>query len=286
MFFKQKKYELAFIEAVQGSKLSDGKWIVHKVINPYVKEKWFADPFILDYNDCEIILLVEEMDFKINRGRIAKLIIDRNNYSIKELKILLDLNTHLSFPAIERIGNDVYVYPENSESGSLSIFKYDDQNDRLEFISTLISEPLTDAIMRTIDGSRYLFSTKKPTPNGECLHIYKSANDRFEDYQIVTFIDSSARSAGNWFFEDDSWIRPAQDCNGYYGIGLVFQKVICERGKFKFIEVNRIKHPVGYDGLHTFNKYKEMCIIDYRKPVYPFIYYLCKSLIDIIYKKL
>lgn len=66
-----------------------------------------------------------------------------------------------------------------------------------------------------------------------CLHIYKSANDRFEDYQIVTFIDSSARAAGNWFFEDDSWIRPAQDCNDYYGIGLVFQKVICERGKFR-----------------------------------------------------
>ena len=284
LFFKKKRYELAFIEAVHGSKISDCKWVVHKVINPYRKEKWFADPFILDYNDNEIIVLVEEMDFTINRGRLAKLIINRSDYIIKDLKILHDLDTHLSFPAIERIGNEVYVYPENSDSGKLCIYKYNDQDDKLECMQILVNEPLTDTIMRTVDGRKYLFSTKKPDPNGKHLYIYKNVNDKFENFQIVTFTDFSARSAGDWFFEENSWIRPAQDCNGYYGIGLVFQKVIYENGLFRFEEINRIKHPSGYDGLHTFNKYKEICVIDYRKPLYPFIYYPCKFVIDIIHK--
>lgn len=283
-FYKKKIYELAFIEPVDNSKFSDCKWHIHKVVNPYIKEKWFADPFILSYDNEKIVVLVEEMDFKINRGRIAKLIIDRNCYTIIDIKILLDLPMHLSFPAIERIGEDVYVYPENSASGHLLKYKYNIETDEMSLEGIMVNEPLTDAIKRRCNGMEYVFSTQMPNPNGNTLYIYKKVNDDFVLFQKKVFADNTARGAGDWFEEDDRIIRPAQDCNGYYGIGLAFQEVNFDGDKFNFKEIIRIKHPKGYDGMHTFNKYKDLCIIDYRRPVYPYVYYPCKLISDIIRK--
>ena len=283
-FYKMKIYELAFIEPVANSNYSDCKWNVRKVINPYIKEKWFADPFILSYDNDKIIVLAEEMDFKINRGRIAKLIIDRNDYTIKEIKILLDLPTHLSFPSIERIGENIYIYPENSASGSLLKYKYNLKTDQLSFVEVMLEEKLTDAILRNYNGSDYLFSTRMPYPNGNTLYIYKKENNAFVLVQKEVFYDNTARGAGDWFLENDKFVRPAQDCNGYYGLGLVFQEVRFDGDKFYFNEINRIRHPKGYDGMHTFNIFGDLCVIDYRRPVYPFIYYPCKFISDIIRK--
>ena len=75
------------------------KWIS----NGIYKNKWFADPFILDFDDKKITLLVEEFDYSIHRGRIARLVIDRNSWTITDCKIILDLGTHLSFPMEGRL---------------------------------------------------------------------------------------------------------------------------------------------------------------------------------------
>ena len=45
---------------------------VNVVKNPY-KNKWFADPFILEEDENVIHFLVEEFDDSIGRGRIARL---------------------------------------------------------------------------------------------------------------------------------------------------------------------------------------------------------------------
>ncbi|MAB95069.1 MAG: hypothetical protein CMC98_03075, partial [Flavobacteriales bacterium] len=89
------------------------------------KNKWFADPFILNMTENEIDLLVEEYDNKIKKGRIAKLVISRNNLRLISMKIVLDLESHLSFPAIYRVDNEVYVCPENSQSGGYFRYTYD-----------------------------------------------------------------------------------------------------------------------------------------------------------------
>ena len=286
-FYKKKVYELAFIEPAIGTKITDCDWNIRKVVNPFHQEKWFADPFILGYDDKTVEVLVEVMEYKINRGKIAKLKIDRKDYIIKDVKILLDLPTHLSFPAIKRIDKDIYIYPENSASGSLDLYKYNPESENLDFIENIIKEPLTDTIIRNINGREYIFSTKIPDPNGSDLKIYKKSStstDRFDLFQEYHFFDNSARGAGDWFEEGGKVIRPAQDCNGYYGIGLVFQEVRTEDGKFIFHEKSRIRHPKGYDGMHTFNVYGDLCIIDLRRPVYPYIYYPLQEVSKILRK--
>ena len=78
------------------------KWIKHNY-----KDGWFADPFVLDVNDTEIHLLVEEFYKPIQRGRISRLIIDKETNDLKKLDVVLELPSHLSFPAIKRVDNKV-----------------------------------------------------------------------------------------------------------------------------------------------------------------------------------
>lgn len=73
----------------------DVKWIIHKY-----KNSWFADPFVLEVTEKEIILLVEEFYRPINRGRISKLTIDRITNVLLKCDVILELPTHLSFPLI------------------------------------------------------------------------------------------------------------------------------------------------------------------------------------------
>ena len=93
----------------------------HVFRNPY-KNKWFADPFILNMTDNEIRILVEEWYDPIQRGRISRLIVDRSSFELKSNKVVLDTGTHLSFPAIERVGQDIFIHPESSAIGKLESY--------------------------------------------------------------------------------------------------------------------------------------------------------------------
>ena len=84
----------------------DIRWMKHNY-----KDRWFADPFILKVTNDEIIVLVEEFYDPIHRGRISKLTIDKQTYELKKIDVILELNSHLSFPAIFRKDDKIYIYP-------------------------------------------------------------------------------------------------------------------------------------------------------------------------------
>lgn len=220
------KWDLGIAFEAEGHRYDASEWNFHIIKAP--KDRWFADPFILDVTDTVIIVLVEEFSYRINRGRLAKLIIDKETFQLKSMKIVLDLNTHLSFPAILRDGTDIYIYPENSASGSSMLYKYNSEDDSVSVIKQLSNQPLTDAIITKIDDSSYIFTTEIPTQNGNKLSIYTALDD-MESYKLIqniTLFDNTARSAGDIFVDNGKIVRPAQNCNGGYGVGLVFQEII------------------------------------------------------------
>lgn len=63
---------------------------------------FFADPFILNVDDKTIEILVEEFQYKINKGIIVRLLIDLSSYTLIERTIVLECETHLSYPIIYR----------------------------------------------------------------------------------------------------------------------------------------------------------------------------------------
>lgn len=267
------KWDLGIAFEDEGHRYDASEWNFHIIKAP--KDRWFADPFILDVTDTVIIVLVEEFSYRINRGRLAKLIIDKETFQLKSMKIVLDLNTHLSFPAILRDGTDIYIYPENSASGSSMLYKYNSEDDSVSVIRQLSNQPLTDAIITKIDNNFYIFTTEIPTQNGNKLSIY-SALDDMESYKLIQNIilfDNTARSAGDIFVDNGRIVRPAQNCNGGYGVGLVFQEIIKDsKGDFVLKELFRRKPIKNYIGMHTYNQYKGCYIVDLHARRYPYLH--------------
>ena len=242
------------------------------VENPY-KSKWFADPFILEADENHIELLVEEFDSNVRRGRIARIDISLSKNIITDCQIVLDLPTHLSFPAIYRENGKILVAPENSASGAFYIYEYDREKDKLVNQKLLHPEPLTDAIIDQKDGKYRMFATCLPTPNGNCLNEYESDSLMGPYTKKTQFIceGNTARMAGYMIHEKGKTLRPAQDCTHGYGEAvLLFEK----ENVIKRITPTCIK----YSGLHTINTYNGYGIIDLKKYDYYFFVKLLKSL--------
>lgn len=269
------KWDLGIALKSEGHSYNAPEWNFHIVKAP--KNKWYADPFILDVTADNIIVLVEEFTYNINRGRLAKLIIDKKTYKLKSEKIILDLSTHLSFPAILRMRESVYIYPENSASGKNTLYRFNPNNDNLVVVNTLSDLPLTDAIITEIGGHNYLFSTKIPTQNSNELTIYAS-NEKMGSYhpiQSICLPDNTARSAGDIFVDGNRIIRPAQNCNGGYGVGLVFQEVTKDsNGQIAIKELFRKSPYANYIGMHTYNQYKDYVIVDLHARRHPVLHKL------------
>ena len=245
---------------------------IHWISNGKYSGKWFADPFILSYDDKVVTLLVEEFDYHVHRGRLARLLVDRASWTITDCKIILDLPTHLSFPMIWRKEGKVYVCPENFHSGKWDMYEYDEQKEELTLFRTLMNEKLTDATIFEHEGETYLLSTYDPTPNGKLLTIWKMVGESFERVQDVAFDEKIARNAGKIFSWKGKLIRPAQECNQVYGHAMVFQEVSIKDGQFSFIELYRYNptHPTFKVGTHTYNQSEgEMAVIDVKGRRYP-----------------
>lgn len=229
---------------------------------------WYADPFILSVRGDEIQLLVEEFTYSIGRGRIARLRIDPHTMRIVESKILLDLPTHLSFPAIVRQGPDVYVMPENSEASRLCLYRLLD--DELVPHRTLCSLPLTDAVPLSEGGRRLLLATRLPRQNGREMTVLKETAGTWQVCQTLLLDDETARSAGHLFHYHGQLVRPAQDCVHGYGNALVFQRLtFTAEGELRVEEIMRAKPLKGYEGMHTFNTHEGWAVVDLHTRQYP-----------------
>ena len=216
----------------------DVKWIKHKL-----KDSWFADPFVLNVTENEIILLVEEFYKPINRGRISKLTIDKKTNELLRCDVILELPTHLSFPVIIRkdeglkdfikdidLQTDssaepyIYLLPENGESGHLNIYKF------------------------FIDSNRIV--------------RLQSVLDKFDFLKDIPFKENIARMSGSFFKYRDKLIRPTQECNTQYGHAVTLQET--DITNFSFKEIRRLYsvHPTLNIGSHTFNSYKGVIVTD------------------------
>ena len=241
---------------------------LNKVKNPY-SNKWFADPFILEEDSTSIQFLVEEFDYSVGRGRIARILVDKREKEIKECSIILDLPTHLSFPVIYRVDNEIYVHPENSASGASYMYRYDRGVDKLVEPRLIIKQPIADAIIRHVDDSYTMYATRNPNANGCELIEYRSSSlfGPYTEYPPLHFELNTARMAGMFI----GGIRPAQDCYRDYGKAVVLyndKNVQCR------IEPTNWR----YAGIHTFNTLNQTFVIDIKKYDYPLLYKIIRKI--------
>ena len=264
-YIKATKYNIGFLDGDLQSVI-DGAPIKVNWLKHAYKDRWFADPFIMDVTDTEIIVLVEEWYDPIQRGRISKLVVDRETYQLKSLKVMIDEGFHLSFPAITRKPDGIYIQPECGLSRGLVEYKYDAAQDSFVKCGVISDLPLADSVRNSLFGEDLMFSTKLPDANGKELGIYSWDNDT-RQYQIKSyyyFDENISRMAGNFFLCNGEIYRPAQVCLRWYGDAVSIQKVTKTGVLWDFEEIRRIysPHPDLDLGFHTFNEHQGVIVVD------------------------
>lgn len=264
-YIKETRYNIGFIDGDLQA-VMDGKPIKVNWMKHHYKDRWFADPFILDVTDNEIIVLVEEWYDPIKRGRISKLTIDKQTFELKNLKVMIENDFHLSFPAIDRKTDGIYIHPESCAINKLESYKYNPETDSFKKVGTISELPLTDSVCNDYFGQDLMFSTKLPDANGKELGIYywDSEKEQYVFKDLFHFKNNLSRMAGNFFEYKGEFYRPAQVCIKSYGDAVSIQKVSFVNGKWNFKEVQRLYSPnPDLDlGFHTFNLYKDLIVVD------------------------
>ena len=282
-------------ELIANKKIKFVQWLKH----PY-KDRWFADPFIYSVSDTEIIVFVEELLIDKPKGYLVELIVDKQTKKLIDRHILLDLPTHLSYPAYLHYNDKLYVYPENGASGKLSIYEYDVVSHRLVNPVCILDEALADStILQEGDNEFYLIATRVPDVQ-EKAYLYKAVTPMGPFVPIsnepVQIDRHYSRPAGNWFQVDHQQYRPAQDCVKGYGNAISIMAVdslnpYCEHHFFTI-------EPLSFDyhlGTHTINffhteKDETIVVVDgygYLRPILGRIYYskLVRSVIGLLKSK-
>ena len=258
-------------DLVQKQKLNPIRWLTH----PY-RDRWFADPFIYRVTDNEIVVFVEECMIEQPKGIICELVIDKQSLHLKERYVMIELDSHLSYPAILRINDRVYVYPENGASGRLNIYEYDKENHRLVNPICILDEAVADATILENGGRYFMCATKFPHTQ-ERAYIYEASHpfDLFHQVRKDPFqlSRSCSRQGGGWLLLNNKTYRPAQDCGKRYGAALNIMEV--------FINSNEIQErqsfqvgPAGnryHLGLHTLNFQSGICVVDGCGYFFPFL---------------
>lgn len=255
------------------------KWLIHGY-----NDRWFADPFIVAEDEQTYTIFVETYFYDIRRGTIGLIVADKRNFRLLSYKTILYLSTHLSFPCYFYEDGKLYVYPENSRSGCNTLYRFNPETEYLDKVKVQSDLPLTDAVAITTEH-QYLTTTYSQDCNGNQCHVLKYDGTKYVEVDIIYMSDNSARGAGLPFQTfDGRIIRPAQNCNGGYGVGLVFQEVNLKDGKFYLKEINRLSpNDRKYNiGLHTYNHFGDVAIVDGYYEPNKFVEWAFKKVIKLI----
>lgn len=257
-----------------GIKRGDIKWLKHNF-----KDRFFADPFLLDEDENNYYILCEEFLFFEEKGKITLLVVDKNDFYLMERKVIIEEKTHLSFPYCKYKGN--VIIPESSESEKLYEYTINRKTYNIEKKQLILDEGVIDAVIY----DDYLYATKHPNPLSS-MYCYSKA--KYEDKyclpgkKIIKNDLSHSRAAGDFFEINGHVYRAVQDCVGRYGRQSKIVEVVKYGQEYMakdIISINSFENPPYHQTLHTFNVYKDCIIVDGS---YDFLYFPQKF----VYKKM
>lgn len=262
------RWALGFVRGGMDAVMNESNLSVDWVKMP--KDRWYADPFILEVSDDEIQLLVEDYPYATRKGMISLLKIDRSTMEIKSRKTLLELPTHLSFPCILRENGHIYVYPESANSGRLDMYEYHPETETLTFYKTICDDVVWDSCITDLFGERMLF-TAAHNDHYLDIYIWDKEVEKFLPWKQIKSETPNSRMGGQLFEYNGEIYYPAQDCSRNYGSAIDIKRVRMQGGVSidaicKLQSPNK-RYPLG---LHTLNEYKGFVVIDvlgYRYPV-------------------
>ncbi len=243
------------------------------VVIPNTLRYMAADPFLFLHNGTTY-LFAEIFDKKEGIGKLGYAIFDGKKFS--KWKIIISEPYHLSYPNIFEFDGNIYIVPEANESKTVYAYKAVNFPDKWEKISPPIIEgkQLVDTTFLDYNNKHLMFTYDIIPDENKKLYIYElDENVKAELFinESISDDDASARPGGNFFEYNGKIIRVSQNCDGDYGIGVVFSEVeecsenaYCEKKLLEISPKNVNINKKFISGLHTYNANDEIEVIDFH----------------------
>ena len=206
---------------------------------------YWADPF-LAHHDGKDYLFMEEYDYKKGYLVVGEL----DGLVLKRIRIILDEPQHISFPSVNKIGEEWYMAPERCLAGELWIYKATKFPDEWTQVSLVAKGRFDDPIIKEVPGGVQVWATQDNT-----LVVFENMLSLQNEWRVIRREDKPfMRNAGNFIGD----LRPTQDSVPVYGRAI---KIMDGDKPTRSIE------PTWYDGLtgtHTFNVSSKYVVTDGR----------------------
>jgi len=231
---------------------------------------FYADPFPITWQGRTFVFF-EDLDHRVGKGIISAVEF-RDNGPVGEAVPVLEEPWHLSYPFLIEHDGALWMIPESSTHGDVSLYKCVRFPDKWERHATLLSGlELADVTITRHDGLHYLFGAWRDGTGGysDSLAIYYAEHllgPWLPHASNPVLIDrASARPAGNFVTINDKLWRPVQNCADGYGAALALAEVV-ELSPTAFRQNVRhwLKPGPAWPGrkLHTLNRCGRLEVID------------------------
>jgi hypothetical protein len=238
--------------------------------------EWHADPFPVTAGD-ETYLLFEKYEPTQRRGLIACTRLESwDAQSGWDAGTAIDLGCHMSYPAVFTYAGQAYCAPETHVLGGLRIFRMEaDPWHWTQVAHVLRDMALIDSTLFEHGNLWWLMATLSGAGSDTDLHAWYAPSPfgpwTPHGLNPVKSDVRSSRPAGNLFRIGDRLYRPAQDCERGYGTAVVINQIIhLDPNRFVETAVRRFEAARDWsssDGLHTFNVFGELVVIDAKRRV-------------------
>ena len=240
----------------------------HAIVPP--KDRYWADPHLLPGGEGRYVL-VEEFMHSTGRGRIVMLHLDPSG-RVVEARPLLELESHLSYPAVFEFDGALYMVPESSALGRIDAYKCTTYPWQWEFESTLLEGVRAcDSSIVEFKGRWWLFATVIEQPwliPRDNLHVFFAEDPLRGPWRphagnpVLCDVNGS-RPAGRPFVLNGSLYRLGQDCSLGYGYGIRIKEVTSlTENSYDEREVAYLDPAGAYLATHTLAVDERMAFVD------------------------
>lgn len=233
-------------------------------------DHFYADPFPFHHNGKDF-LFFEDLDHKTGKGIISLVAFGEDGLPGPTVPVLEE-PWHLSYPFLIEHGGQIWMIPEASLSGEISIYRAVDFPYRWERHGALLSGlEAADATIVEHAGLFYMFAVMRHGVGGysDTLSIWHAPSPfgpwRPHEQNPVMVDDRAARPAGNFVLRDGVLMRPVQDCRNGYGAALALARIDrLSPGEYQQTIETHLGPGKGWPGrkVHTLNSNGHLEAID------------------------
>ena len=270
-FFKMDRWIILYSENKNG-KISPDLGAYKRIPLPS-NDHFQADPFMFDDGE-KSYLFYEELDYKTLKGYLLVSEYDEKTKSFTNPQEILRKPYHLSYPNIFLHEGKYYMIPETHENETVDLYEAEAFPVKWKKVRTMLSGlKAVDATLYQKDGYWWMFvniASKEGFSLNDELYIYYCKDFRTDEWiphrqnPVVTDV-TTARPAGHLLEKDGKLFRPAQDCSGVYGRGLVINEILkLSPTEYKERVAQHIRADFADDlvAVHTFNHSRRFSVID------------------------